>query len=157
MLVVIVVCAIVGDSVGYEVGKVLGPWLLEHRPLRGQAGVHRGQDLLARRGGPAVFLGRWLALARALVPGLAGMSGMRYRTFLAYNAAGGIVWGTTFVLIGYARRDVLRGGGQDRRGVLPGHLGGGRGRRGGHRRRPPPSRPAQVGGQAPEPGGDDAP
>jgi membrane protein DedA with SNARE-associated domain len=42
-----------------------------------------------------------LALARALVPGLAGMSGMRYRTFLAYNAVGGIVWGTTFVLIGY--------------------------------------------------------
>ncbi len=43
-----------------------------------------------------------MALARALVPGLAGMSGMRYRTFLAYNAVGGIVWGTTFVLIGYA-------------------------------------------------------
>ena len=101
MLVVIVVCAIVGDSVGYEVGKILGPWLVEHRPLRGQPGVRRGQDLLARRGGPAVFLGRWLALARALVPGLAGMSGMRYRTFLTYNAAGGIAWGTTFVLIGY--------------------------------------------------------
>ena len=102
MIVVIIVCAIVGDSVGYEVGKLLGPWLVEHRPLRGQPGVRRGQDLLARRGGPAVFLGRWLALARALVPGLAGMSGMRYRTFLAYNAAGGIAWGATFVLIGYA-------------------------------------------------------
>ncbi len=101
MLVVIIVGAIVGDSVGYEVGKVLGPWLVEHRPLRGKPGVRRGQDLLARRGGPAVFLGRWLALARALVPGLAGMSGMSYRTFLAYNAAGGIAWGTTFVLIGY--------------------------------------------------------
>jgi membrane-associated protein len=101
MLVVIIVCAIVGDSVGYEVGKLLGPWLLEHRPLRGQPGLHRGQELLARRGGPAVFLGRWVALARALVPGLAGMSGMRYRTFLTYNAAGGIAWGTTFVMIGY--------------------------------------------------------
>jgi membrane-associated protein len=101
MLAVIVVGAIVGDSVGFEVGKLLGPWLIEHRPLRGHAGVRRGQDLLARKGGPAVFLGRWLALARALVPGLAGMSGMRYRTFLAYNAVGGIVWGTTFVMIGY--------------------------------------------------------
>ena len=86
---------------GYEVGKWLGPWLVEHRPLRGQPGVRRGQDLLARRGGPAVFLGRWVALARALVPGLTGMSGMRYRTFLIFNAAGGIVWGTTFVMIGY--------------------------------------------------------
>jgi len=102
MLVVVVVCAIVGDSVGYEVGKLIGPWLVEHRPLRGHPGVTRGKDLLARRGGPAVFLGRWVALARALVPGLSGMSGMRYRTFLAYNAVGGIVWGTTYVLIGYA-------------------------------------------------------
>ncbi len=102
MLAVVVACAIVGDSVGYEVGKVLGPWLVEHRPLRGHPGVNRGQALLARRGGPAVFLGRWVALARALVPGLSGMSGMRYRTFLAYNAMGGILWGTTYVLIGYA-------------------------------------------------------
>jgi membrane-associated protein len=101
MVVVVVVCAIVGDTVGFEVGKAFGPWLLERRPLRGQAGVRRGQDLLARRGGPAVFLGRWVALARAMVPGLAGMSGMRYRTFLAYNALGGFVWGTTFVMIGY--------------------------------------------------------
>jgi membrane protein DedA with SNARE-associated domain len=102
MLAVIIGSAIVGDTVGYEVGKHLGPWLLEHRPLRGYPGVPRGRQLLARWGGPAVFLGRWIALARALVPGLAGMSGMRYRTFLAFNAVGGIVWGTTFVLIGYA-------------------------------------------------------
>ena len=102
MLVTVVVGAIVGDSVGYEVGKVLGPWLLEHRPLRGHAGVRRGQALLVRWGGPAVFLGRWVALARALVPGLTGMSGMGYRRFLFFNALGGIAWGTTFVMIGYA-------------------------------------------------------
>jgi membrane protein DedA with SNARE-associated domain len=102
MLVVIVGGAIAGDSVGYEVGKLIGPFLLEHRPLRGHAGVRRGEELLARYGGPAVFLGRWVALARALVPGLSGMSAMRYRTFLFYNAIGGVVWGTTFVMIGYA-------------------------------------------------------
>jgi len=102
VLVVVVVGAITGDSVGYEVGKVLGPWLLERRPLRGHPGVQRGQQLLARFGGPAVFLGRWVALARALVPGLTGMSGMRYRTFLLYNALGGITWGVAFVMIGYA-------------------------------------------------------
>ena len=102
MLPVVVGSAIIGDSVGYEVGKVMGPWLLEHRPLRGHAGVRRGQALLVRWGGPAVFLGRWVALARALVPGLTGMSGMRYRTFLLFNALGGIAWGTTFVMIGYA-------------------------------------------------------
>lgn len=102
MLVVIVACAIAGDSTGYEIGKYMGPWLLERRPLRDNLGVHKARRVIARFGGPAVFLGRWVALARAMVPGLTGMSGMRYRTFLAYNAAGGIVWGSTFVLLGYA-------------------------------------------------------
>lgn len=101
MLAVVVGCAIAGDSVGYEVGKLVGPWLLDRRPLRGHPGIRRGEDLLARYGGPAVFLGRWVALARALVPGLSGMSGMRYRTFLFFNAVGGVVWGTTYVMIGY--------------------------------------------------------
>jgi membrane protein DedA with SNARE-associated domain len=102
MLVVIIGCAIAGDSTGYEVGKHLGPWLLQRRVLRNNPGVRRGTELIARFGGPAVFLGRWIALARALVPGLTGLSGMRYRTFLFFNALGGIAWGTTFVLIGYA-------------------------------------------------------
>jgi membrane protein DedA with SNARE-associated domain len=102
MLVVVIGCAIAGDSTGYEVGKVLGPWLLEHRPLKNYPGVRKAEDLIARFGGPAVFLGRWIALARALVPGISGMSGMRYTVFLFFNALGGIAWGTTFVMIGYA-------------------------------------------------------
>ena len=102
MLLVIVGCAIVGDSVGYEVGKVLGPWLVEHRPLRGRPGIRKAEQLISRFGGPAVFLGRWVALARALVPGISGMSGMRYPVFLFFNALGGIAWGTTFVMVGYA-------------------------------------------------------
>jgi len=102
MLAVIVVSAILGDSLGYEVGKHFGPWLMQRRPLRGYQGVDRATAMIQRRGGPAVFLGRWVAVGRAMVPGITGMSGMRYRTFLAYNAAGGLVWGTTFVLIGYA-------------------------------------------------------
>jgi len=102
ILVVIVVCAIAGDSTGYEVGKLIGPWLLERKPLRNNLGVHKAQQLISRFGGPAVFLGRWVALARALVPGISGMSGMPYHVFLFFNALGGIVWGTTFVMIGYA-------------------------------------------------------
>ena len=102
ILLVVVACAIVGDSTGYEVGKWLGPWLLERRVLRSNLGVHKATAMIARFGGPAVFLGRWVALARALVPGLSGMSGMRYRTFLFFNALGGLAWGTTFVLVGYA-------------------------------------------------------
>ena len=102
IIVVVVACAIAGDSTGYEVGKFLGPWLIRHRPLRGHAGVVKAEQLIAARGGPAVFLGRWIALARALVPGISGMSGMHYPTFLLFNAIGGVTWGVTFVMVGFA-------------------------------------------------------
>jgi membrane protein DedA with SNARE-associated domain len=48
-----------------------------------------------------VFLGRWTAFFRAVMPALAGSARMPYPRFLAYNAAGGILWGVTVVLIGY--------------------------------------------------------
>ncbi len=101
MMMVVVVCAIVGDTVGYEVGRKAGPWLLAHRPMKGNAGVVRTLALLERYGGPAVFLGRFLAFARAVIPGLAGFSGLRYRTFLVYNAAGGLLWGVGYTLLGF--------------------------------------------------------
>lgn len=102
MVVTVVLCAIVGDSIGYFVGARWGPRILEFGPLRKrQRGIDRGLQELSRRGALAVFLGRFTAFLRAVVPGLAGMSSMHYPTFLAANAAGGIVWGTTFVLLGY--------------------------------------------------------
>lgn len=102
LIVLVVVCAIVGDTVGYEVGKHLGPRVLrlgifqKHR-----ARLDRAQEMLRRRGGPAVFLGRWTAFFRAVMPGLAGLSQMRYRVFLFWNALGGLAWGVTFTLVGY--------------------------------------------------------
>jgi membrane protein DedA with SNARE-associated domain len=100
---VVVIAAVVGDSVGYEVGKVwLGPaldrlrFLDKHRPRIDQA-----QDFLRRRGGVAVFLGRFTAFFRAMMPALAGASQMPYRRFLAWNAFGGIVWGAIFVTLGF--------------------------------------------------------
>jgi membrane protein DedA with SNARE-associated domain len=99
---VVVLCAIVGDSIGYFVGARWGSALLGFGPLRKrQRGIDRGLEELSRRGALAVFLGRFTAFLRAVVPGLAGMSSMHYPTFLAANAAGGIVWGVTFVLLGY--------------------------------------------------------
>ncbi|HEY3561226.1 MAG TPA: DedA family protein [Kribbella sp.] len=102
ILVVVVGCAILGDTVGYEIGRYFGPRLMETRFLK-----RRGERLesarrqLAERGGTAVFLGRFVAFFRATMPALAGMSGMRYLKFLSFNAAGGIVWGTAAVLVGY--------------------------------------------------------
>jgi membrane protein DedA with SNARE-associated domain len=100
--IVVVVAAIVGDSVGYEVGKRFGPRLLRTRLFRRyEHRVDRARGFLDGRGASAIFVGRFTAFLRAVTPGLAGLSGMRYRRFLAYNAAGGLVWGLGCVVAGY--------------------------------------------------------
>ncbi len=99
---VVVVCAIVGDSVGYWVGDNWGRQLLQLGPLhKRQKGVDAALEQLSRRGAIAVFVGRFTAFLRAVIPGLAGMSKMRYRVFLPANALGGMCWGVLFVLLGY--------------------------------------------------------
>jgi membrane-associated protein len=102
LAVVVVGCAIVGDTVGYEVGRRFAPWLLRSRLLRSRRHRMEGaRAFLDGRGASAVFLGRFTAFLRAVVPALAGLSRMRYRRFLAYNAAGGLTWGVSVVLLGY--------------------------------------------------------
>jgi membrane-associated protein len=98
-----IVGAILGDSAGYEVGRNWGDALLAKAPKRFVKPAHivQGKELINRLGGRAVFTGRWTAVLRALVPSLCGTAGMRYRTFLLWNALGGITWATAFILIGY--------------------------------------------------------
>jgi membrane protein DedA with SNARE-associated domain len=102
VLAVVLVAAVVGDSVGYEVGRHLGTRILRWEPLqKRRQRIDTARDFLARRGGAAVFLGRWTAFFRAVMPALAGTAHMPYRRFLAFNVAGGIAWGVTVVLVGY--------------------------------------------------------
>ena len=103
VLAVVIVAAIVGDSVGYEVGRHLGPRILDLPLLaKRRDRLDAARDFLARRGGSAVFLGRWVAFFRAVMPALAGTARMPYARFLAFNAAGGLAWGAVVVLLGYA-------------------------------------------------------
>jgi membrane-associated protein len=103
VLLVVVVAAIVGDTVGYGVGRYAGPRVLRLRILqRRRERLDAARALLARRGGAAVFLGRWVAFLRAVLPALAGSARMPYPRFLVWNAAGGIVWGASMVVLGYA-------------------------------------------------------
>lgn len=103
MIVTAVLAAVVGDSIGYQVGRWGGPAMRSSRlgRLVGEGRWKAGESFLLRRGGPAVLLGRWVGLLRALVPSLAGMGAMPYRSFLAWNAAGGTLWASTVVLLGY--------------------------------------------------------
>lgn len=102
MLIVSIICAILGDTVGYEMGKHFGPRILDLKVMRKrQHLIEFSRHFQRRRGMAGVFLGRWTALLRALVPGMAGMAGMNYRQFLMANAASGTLWATTYTLLGY--------------------------------------------------------
>lgn len=96
--------AIIGDSIGYWVGDRYGERVLSkipHRLLKPED-LHKAEANVRRLGGKSVFVGRFTAALRALVPGLAGMSRLPYGRFLAWNAAGGALWAGAFVLLGYA-------------------------------------------------------
>jgi membrane protein DedA with SNARE-associated domain len=100
---VVAVAAVTGDAVGYLVGRRFGDRLLTVRPLRRHsAGLERGQRLLRDRGGVAVFLARFTAFLRAVTPALAGASRMPYGRFAVWNVAGGVLWATAAVLVGWA-------------------------------------------------------
>jgi membrane-associated protein len=109
VLVLAIAGAVIGDTVGYEVGSRFGPALQGSR-LGQKIGQERWtytEQFLVRRGGTAVFFGRWTALLRAMVPGAAGMSSMHYKTFLFYNFLGGALWAVACVVGGYLAGDVV--------------------------------------------------
>ena len=108
-LICAIIGAIAGDSVGYEVGKHFGP-RIEVSRLGRLVGAKRwalAQHIFDKYHGGAIFFGRAQALLRALVHALAGMNKVQYRTFLKWNAAGGIVFSTVVVVLGYEFADQL--------------------------------------------------
>ena len=95
--------ALIGDNIGYEVGRRFGRRIvarIPHRVLRPQH-LAKAEELVRTHGGKAVFLGRFTTTLRVLVPGFAGLSRVPYRSFLIWNAAGGVPWAVFFVLLGY--------------------------------------------------------
>ncbi len=104
VIVVAAAAAIVGDNIGYEVGRRGGRRLLE-RPGRLEDKRHRGLEIgdafFARHGPKAVFLGRWVTGLRFWAALFAGASGMRRRTFVFWNASGGIAWAASVALAAY--------------------------------------------------------
>ncbi|MGI8491434.1 MAG: DedA family protein [Acidimicrobiales bacterium] len=99
----VILGAIVGDTVGYAVGHRWGTRMLSGRLSRFIKPHHvdRARLALRRRGGWAVFFGRFTAALRVLIPGIAGTAGMPYKRFALFNVTGGAVWGACFVLVGF--------------------------------------------------------
>jgi membrane protein DedA with SNARE-associated domain len=96
--------AIIGDNVGFAIGRKLGRRLLT---APGPLLHHRrrviavGEPFFDRHGPKAVFLGRWVTGLRITAAWMAGITGMSWPTFLFWNALGGIAWATSIGLLAY--------------------------------------------------------
>jgi membrane-associated protein len=96
--------AIIGDNVGFWIGRRGGRWLLElPGPLRHHRArlLESGEAIFEKHGGKTVFFGRWFSGLRIASAWLAGVNRMRWPVFLVYNAAGGIAWATSVGLLAY--------------------------------------------------------
>jgi membrane protein DedA with SNARE-associated domain len=104
VLVIGISSAILGDNLGYLLGRRLGRDVLEapgpfHK--RRVAVIAAGDRFFERHGAKAVFFARWIALVRFAAAWLAGINEMHWRSFFFWNALGGITWGLTYGLVGY--------------------------------------------------------
>ena len=100
---VVIACAsagaIIGDNLGYWIGRELGLRLLlryGHYIGMNESRIKLGQYLFQRHGGKIVFFGRFIALLRSLAAVLAGLNHMSWPRFVLFNAAGGILWATLY-------------------------------------------------------------
>ncbi|MGI5212436.1 DedA family protein [Plantactinospora sp. CA-290183] len=99
----ITIAAIAGDQVGYAFGKKVGPALFR-RPnskLFKQENLLKAHEFFEKYGARSVVLARFVPIVRTFTPIVAGVSGMRYRTFVVYNVIGGILWGTGVTVLGF--------------------------------------------------------
>ena len=102
LVAVVVVGALSGESIGFALGRYVGPWLRASRLGRriGEKNWVRAENYLARRGGVAVFLSRFLPVLHSLIPLTVGMSPMRYRRFMAWTVPACIIWAFAYVSVG---------------------------------------------------------
>lgn len=97
------VAAVVGDQVGYLFGRRVGPALFGRPDARlfRQEHVRAAHHFFERHGPKAIVLARFVPVVRTFTPIVAGIGEMRYRTFLAFNVVGGLIWGVGVTMLGY--------------------------------------------------------
>lgn len=106
----VIVGAIIGESIGFGIGRWFGPHILHSRLGRriGEENWARAQRYLDRRGGPAVFISRFLPVLHSLIPLTVGMSTMRYRKFIAWTLPACVIWAFSYVTVGWLAADGYR-------------------------------------------------
>jgi len=99
----LIVAAILGDSVNYSIGHYLGPKVFDRPDSRWikQDYLRRTQAYYDKYGAVTIVIGRFIPIIRTFAPFLAGVAAMPYRRFLVYNVIGGVLWITSLVYAGY--------------------------------------------------------
>lgn len=103
LIVIIIMSAILGDTVNYEIGKHFGKKILNNKKFKliKDENLKKAEDLVKQYGGMAVLLARFMPIIRTIVPFVVGMGELHYPKFIKYNAIGGIVWVSLFLTMGY--------------------------------------------------------
>jgi membrane-associated protein len=106
----VVIGALIGESIGFWLGRFLGPRIRASRLGQriGDESWNRSERYLRRRGGPAIFISRFLPVLHSLVPLTVGMSGYPYRRFLAWTTPACIVWATLYISVSAAAAGTYR-------------------------------------------------
>jgi membrane-associated protein len=100
--VLMVIAAVIGDTVNYWIGHKLGREVFDGRSkFFKKAYLDEAEEFYAKHGGAAIFLGRFVPIVRTFVPFVAGVSEMSYKHFISYNIIGGLTWVSAFLLGGY--------------------------------------------------------
>ena len=101
--------AIVGDSVGYYLGKYKNHKILQiNNRFFGPRYIEKADIYFQNHGGKSVFIGRFIGVLRPFVAFVAGMHRMKYGKFIFFNIAGGFLWSSALILLGYYFGDNIK-------------------------------------------------
>ena len=103
LMVLLCIAAIAGDTVGYLIGRKVGPAIFSRPDSRFFKRKHldSAQEFYEKHGPKTIVLARFVPIVRTFAPTVAGAAGMNYRQFVLYNIAGGIGWICSMLLLGY--------------------------------------------------------
>ena len=103
LVALLIIAAVLGDSVNYAIGRYIGPRVFDRPDSRWirQEHLRRTQAFYDRYGGVTIIIGRFVPIIRTFAPFLAGVAGMSYRRFLSFNVIGGVLWIASLVYAGY--------------------------------------------------------